>query len=257
MKRTKSQFRINDRVVVTDSGECFTGYTDMFDELGFKHLNSNPAFEEGTSARIFNICEHPHSDCWLIALVDDEGNECLTSNLGITLAQTDTTIKINDLVRITNPGKIYTTYEDKFASMGFKNKYENSAWIKGEIGRVFAIDRHETEDDKTLVAIVHADGRECLINVAGIELIQQPSVDSATIDRMSARLAELESRLDQLAKYVNVPEKPKTAVEWLIEELTGFDYGDTDDYYDICLSLKKFQEIKEQALLMETNQNCK
>jgi hypothetical protein len=93
--------------------------------------------------------------------------------------------------------------------------------------------------------------------VAGIELIQQTTIDSATISDVLTRLSKIESKLDQLASAINKSEKPQTAVEWLIEELTGFDYGDTDDYYDICLSLKKFQEIKEQALLMETNQNCK
>jgi len=172
MKRTKSQFRINDRVVVTDSGECFTGYSQMFHELGFKNCDSNPGFEEGTSARIFNICQHPHSDCWLIALVDDEGHECLSSNLGVVL-------------------------------------------------------------------------------------VGESAADNTQINSIIARLAKIESKLDQLAKSMPQPAKPRTAVEWLIEELTGFDYGDTEDYYDICLSTDKFTEIKCKALQMETKQNCK
>jgi len=172
MKRTKSQFRINDRVVVTDSGECFTGYSQMFHELGFRKLDSNPGFEEGTSARIFNICQHPHSDCWLIALVDDEGHECLSSNLGVVL-------------------------------------------------------------------------------------VGESAADNTQINSIIARLTEIESKLDQLAKHTQQPAKPRTAVEWLIEELTGFDYGDTEDYYDICLSTDKFTEIKTKALQMETKQNCK
>ena len=256
MTKQKSQFRINDRVVITDSGECFTGYSTMFDKLGFKKLDSNPGFDEGTSARIFAMCEHPHSDCWLIALVDDQGNECLTSNLGVVFAQTDTAIKINDLVRIIDPGKTYSTHREMFAQLGFKDEYENSSWNKGEIGRVFGISTRD-EDNNNLYAVVHADGSECLISGAGIELVQQTTIDSAMIDRMSARLAELESRLDQLAKYVNVPEEPKTAVEWFADELATYDYDSGDNHLEIQISLDKFKQLKEQALLMETNQNCK
>lgn len=256
MTKQKSQFRINDRVVITDSGECFSAYSTMLEKLGFKKLDSNPAFEEGTSARIFAMCEHPHLDCWLIAVVDDQGNECLTSNLGVVLAQTDTAIKINDLVRITNPGKTYPTYAGKFTSMGFKNTCENSSWNKGEIGCVFGISTSDG-DNNNLYAVVHADGSECLISGAGIELVQQTTIDSAMIDRMSARLAELESRLDQLAKYVNQPEEPKTAVEWFADELATYDYDSGDTDLEIMISLDKFKQLKERALLMETNQNCK
>jgi hypothetical protein len=172
MKRTKSQFRINDRVVVTDSGECFTGYSQMFHELGFRKLDSNPGFEEGTSARIFNICQHPHSDCWLIALVDDEGHECLTSNLGVVL-------------------------------------------------------------------------------------VGESAADNTQINSIIARLAKIESQLDQLAKSMPQPAKSQTAVEWLIEELTSYDYDSQDDYYNICLSFDKLNEIEKTALEMEAKQNCK
>ena len=172
MKKQKLQFKINDRVVITDSGECFTGYTQMFYELGFKNCDSNPGFEEGTIAAIFNICEHPHSNCWLIALVDDEGNECLTSNLGVVL-------------------------------------------------------------------------------------VRESEVGTTQIDHIIARLSKIESKLDQYAQFIASQNKPKTAVEWLIEELTGFDYGDTEAYYDIYLSTDKFAEIKTKALEMEQQQNCK
>jgi hypothetical protein len=172
MRKTTLEFEINDRVVITDSGECFTGYSQMFDELGFKNCDSNPGFEEGTSARIFNICKHPHSNCWLIALVDDEGNECLTSNLGIMS-------------------------------------------------------------------------------------LRETAVGITQIDSIITRLTEIESKLDQLAKSMPQPAKPQTAVEWLVEKLTGFDYGDTEGYYDICLSVPMMVEIKATALQMEKQQNCK
>jgi hypothetical protein len=82
-------------------------------------------------------------------------------------------------------------------------------------------------------------------------------IDTATITQINDRLAKIESKLDQLAKSMPQPAKPKTAVEWLIDELTSYDYDSQDDYYDICLSTDKFTEIKTKALQMETKQNCK
>jgi hypothetical protein len=165
-------------------------------------------------------------------------------------------IKINDRVRITDAGECYTLYTEMFRDMGFKNSDKNPVFKTGEEAMVFNIAQHPSQPN-TLYALVHDDGRECLISGYGIELVREVVVDRATIIQISDRLAQLESKLDQLAKHTMQPAKPRTAVEWLIEELTGFDYGDTEDYYDICLSTDKFTEIKTKALQMETKQNCK
>jgi hypothetical protein len=256
MKRRKSQFRINDRVVITDSGECFTGYSQMFDELGFRKLDLNPAFEEGTSARIFNMCQHPHSDCWLIAVVDDEGNECLTSDLGVLMVKEGVRIKINDMVRVIKPGKTYTTNREMFIRMGFEDIESNSAWNRGEIGRVFDISTYEY-NNKTLYALLHADGSECLISAEGIELVREVVVDSATLTQILDRLAQLESKLDQLAKHTMQPAKPKTAVEWFADQLLGYDYNSSENECEILLSFDKYETLKREAMEMETKQNCK
>jgi hypothetical protein len=91
----------------------------------------------------------------------------------------------------------------------------------------------------------------------GIELVNESVVDAATITQIIDRLAKIESQLDQLAKHVAVPEKPKTAVEWFADEIATYDYDSGDEELEIFISLKQFKQLKEKALLMEINQNCK
>jgi hypothetical protein len=248
--------KINDRVKIIDGGEVYSCYTEKFEEMGFKNTERNSGFERGDEGRVFAISDHPTQPNGLYAIVLDDGRECLISSIGIVLVEEGVHIKINDMVRIKNSGKTYTTHRDAFTSMGFKNKYENSAWNRGEVGRVFGISTHEY-DKKTLYAVVHSDGRECLISAMGIELVNESVVDHATINSIITRLAKIESQLDQLAKHVAVPDEPKTAVEWFAEELATYDYDSGDGQLEIFISLKQFNQIKQQALLMETNQNCK
>ena len=165
-------------------------------------------------------------------------------------------IQINSTVKVIDNGETYVNFWEMFQLMGFKDEAKNKSFEYGTQATVFAIDQHPTEHH-TLYALVDSEGNECLISERGIELVEYTAVDTSTIDRINDRLAKIESQLDQLAKHTMQPAKPRTAVEWLIEELTGFDYGDTEDYYDICLSTDKFTEIKTKALQMEKQQNCK
>lgn len=164
-------------------------------------------------------------------------------------------IDINDTVRITDPGETYTNYSEKFNELGFKNKKVNRAFGKGETAIVFNIGYHEQQRE-ILYALAHEDGRECLISSRGIELVDHKPVEAAVIEDVLARLSKVESLLDALTTQQSEPVKPQTAVEWLIEELTAYDYG-TEDSYDICLSADKFIEIKTKALEMEKQLNCK
>jgi hypothetical protein len=247
----------NDRVKIIDGGEVYSCYTEKFIEMGFKNTERNDGFVRGDEGRVFAISDHPSQPNGLYAVALDDGRECLISGIGIVLVEdTATSIKINDMVRVIKPGKTYTTHTDMFQLMRFKNEYENSAWNRGEVGRVFDISIHQDEN-KILYALVHADGRECLISERGIELVNESAVDAATITQIIDRLAKIESRLNQLAKHVAVPDEPKTAVEWFAEELATYDYDSGDESLEILISLDRFKQIKEEALLMEANQNCK
>jgi hypothetical protein len=247
----------NDRVKIIDGGEVYSCYTEKFREMGFKDTERNDGFVRGDEGRVFAISDHPSQPNGLYAVALDDGRECLISGIGIVLVEdTATSIKINDMVRVIKSGKTYSTHTDMFQLMRFKNEYENSAWNEGEVGRVFDISIIQ-DDKKTLYALVHADGRECLINAEGIELVNESAVYHATITQIIDRLAKIESQLDQLAKHVNVPAKPKTAVEWFADEIATYDYDSGNGQLEIFISQKQFNQIKEQALLMETNQNCK
>ena len=248
--------KINDRVKIIDGGEVYSCYTEKFEEMGFKNTERNSGFERGDEGRVFAISDHPTQPNGLYAIVHDDGRECLISGIGIVLVEEGVHIKIGDLVRIKNSGKTYTTHSDAFTSMGFRQTQVNDSWDLGEIGRVFAI-TPRSKSTLDLYAVEHSDGRQCLIGTEGIELVNESAVDHATITQIIDRLAKIESQLDQLAKHVAVPDEPKTAVEWFAEELATYDYDSGDGQLEIFISLKQFKQIKEQALLMEINQNCK
>ena len=165
-------------------------------------------------------------------------------------------IKINDTVRVIETGETYTNYTEKFNELGFKNKKVNRAFGKGETAIVFNIGYHEQQRE-TLYALAHEDGRECLISSRGIELVDYKPVEAAVIEDVLARLTKVESLLDALTTQQSEPEKPQTAVEWFVHELTAYDYGTEGDYYDICVSADKFEQLKSRALEMEKQLNCK
>ena len=165
-------------------------------------------------------------------------------------------ISINDTVRITDSGETYTNYSEKFNELGFKDKKANRSLERGETAIVFNIGYHE-EQREVLYALVHEDGRECLISSRGIELVEHQTVDNITITDVLTRLSEIESKLDQLAKHIVKPAKSQTAVEWLIEELESYDYATANSHYDICISAERFDSIKKAALEMEQKQNSK
>ena len=107
-------------------------------------------------------------------------------------------IEVNDRVRITNSGETYTTYSEMFLQLGFSNCESNPAWEKGEQGSVFYVG-YSSHHSGGLYALVHDDGRECLISGRGIELVQQAVTDNTQIDHIFARLTEIESKLDSAA----------------------------------------------------------
>lgn len=79
--------------------------------------------------------------------------------------------KIGDNVRLTNFGFTYTTYEEMFELMGFKDTQSNSK-VKGkEVGTIFGVQLHE-DQDTILYAIRTADDREALIGEKGLVKVE-------------------------------------------------------------------------------------
>jgi stress-induced morphogen len=145
-----------------------------------------------------------------------------------------------------------------FHQMGFKNTDRNPVFNHGVEATVFNIAQHASEP-VTLYALVHDDGRQCLISERGVVLVEEPETvnDSVQIDRIIDRLTQIESKLDQLAKHTMKPEKRQTAVEWLSDQLASYDYDSGETNYEILIPSSKFQELKATALEMEQKQNCK
>jgi len=78
--------------------------------------------------------------------------------------------KKGDKVRITNPGKTYSTYSDGFWELGFKNPYGNGSFPQGSECVVFGITSHPGSK-LTLLGVRDKDGNESLISEDGVVLI--------------------------------------------------------------------------------------
>jgi len=167
------------------------------------------------------------------------------------------TISFNDRVRVVDSGETYSTWTEQFEKMGFKNTSHNPAFKHGTEATVFSILKHPNFGT-FVFGIVDDEGNESLISQDGVQRLYELKLPYGTIDAINDKLAQLESKLDQLAKHVVVPaEKPQTAVEWFADELASFDYDGGEECYDILISTSKFEKIKEKAMEMEISQNCK
>ena len=71
-------------VCVTDSGESYTTYSDMFKRLRFKNTERNDVWDNGTEGVVFGIAK-TDGDRIAFGLRDSHGNECLIGIEGIRL----------------------------------------------------------------------------------------------------------------------------------------------------------------------------
>jgi hypothetical protein len=77
------KYQIGDFVRVTEPGETYDSYDEIFKELGFVNKKTNPSFDSGTPAQIFGMTSHPRTGETMLALVDSEGKECLICEDGV------------------------------------------------------------------------------------------------------------------------------------------------------------------------------
>ena len=115
-----------------------------------------------------------------------------------------TKFKVGDKVKITNPGKTYSTYEDMFIKLGFKNCKVNYSWQQGTEGIVFATGEHEQQRAVNLLAVrrISASGiaSECLINEEGVTYADH---DGVTITRKDVQaVMELQDICDTWKKKI-------------------------------------------------------
>ena len=79
-------------------------------------------------------------------------------------------IKVGDRVVVVYEYYCYTTYDTMFEELGFSNTEHNEQHSRGSVGTVFAIgicDKYK----EPRYAVRTSDGKECLYDINGIELI--------------------------------------------------------------------------------------
>jgi hypothetical protein len=110
-------------------------------------------------------------------------------------------IKVGSKVVITNPGRTYTTYDDMFRLLGFKNTEHNEAFLVGMQGTVFAVENHLNWPNDTLYAVQDAQGNQCLINVDGIDLVSDPE-DQFDVIKAFCTDMKLDITSEDIYKYL-------------------------------------------------------
>jgi hypothetical protein len=114
---------------------------------------------------------------------------------------TNSKIKVGSKVVITNPGRTYTTYNQMFRSLGFRNTEQNDAFLVGMQGTVFAVANHLTFPGYILCAIQDAQGNQCLMNVEGVDLISDPTDEFDVIKAFCTDM-KLDITSEDIYKYL-------------------------------------------------------
>ena len=83
--------------------------------------------------------------------------------------------KVGDVVVVKNEGDTYSTYADMFVKMGFNCVLHNPSVPNGTLGKIFATDVHDSDNDVNLYGIITEAGNEVLIGERGIELFHTHS----------------------------------------------------------------------------------
>ncbi len=119
----------------------------------------------------------------------------------------ETKFKVGDKVKITNPGRTYSTYDRMFRKLKFNNTEKNPSWREGTIGVIFAMDNHESSKElllavRSLKSNSDGDVDECLINVNGVTRV---ITDAVTITRKDVRDAmELQNICPEWRKKIAI-----------------------------------------------------
>ena len=75
--------------------------------------------------------------------------------------------KVGDFVQVSIPYYTYTTYNEMFMKLGFKNTRVNRSFAKGTVAQVFVIGHHPSTDD-VMYGLIDAEGNECLMGPEGV-----------------------------------------------------------------------------------------
>ena len=94
-----AKFKVGDKVKVTKRGNTYSSYTDMFALLGFKNLERNDAFNDGTLAEVVAMTYHERIDEGVLYHIKtlDGKKESLIGKKGISKAETvgPTTVEVD------------------------------------------------------------------------------------------------------------------------------------------------------------------
>lgn len=107
-----------------------------------------------------------------------------------------TQFKVGDTVRVINPGRTFTTHRSAFERFGFRNLEQNDSFKAGTIATVF--NTGTVNGGPETVSIRDGIGRECLINISGVELVQPLMITKEKILEAAAKCSTAKETLKTL-----------------------------------------------------------
>ena len=128
-----------------------------------------------------------------------------------------TKFKVGQTVAVHNPMRTYSRYDIMFRKHGFKNTVENPAFPINTQAVIKAIDVHELDNKRKLLILETVNGRQCVINQAGVRSLKQQEKIQTIIKEQSISFSkeQMFSLVDQYQQHlVQTKEEVKTFEQW-------------------------------------------
>lgn len=125
--------------------------------------------------------------------------------MGYPTASKDTTIPVGSTVKIVVDGECYSTYAAMANFMGLK-KWNSQPMPQrssqdGEIYTVVAKAQHERADEGELLGLEDSEGRQVIMGLKGVELLNPPTL-SGQVAKLEEQLAAVTKERDELKEQI-------------------------------------------------------
>ena len=161
-----TDFKIGDRIEITNSGQCYSGYPELAEKLNATKYDSCLSCVNGETGIIKNI-DYGADE---IALVDLGEHEYLIGLKGIKKIEE---FKIGDRIEIIDDGNCYSGYTELAEKLNATKFADCKSCENGTTGIIKNIGKHQNEN--TQIALVDLGEHEYLIGIKGIKKLNQLS----------------------------------------------------------------------------------
>lgn len=163
-------FKVGDKVIITDSGESYTTYSDMFEKMGFSDTKRNGGWENGEEGIVFAVEQHPTYANIILALRHLDGRECLIGEKGVRLID-GSSISIHDQILLSlnlkKGDRVKITHVVPDYHLGWANSW--IAFMTAYVGKTYTVENTLTNDGVQFEGVRYWFPAQC------IEIVERAS----------------------------------------------------------------------------------